>query len=368
MDLIFALSIICCTLFAILGIYLLFTKKGHVQANRLLGAFFVLWALDFLDGVLLLRGFYLEHPQLAFLTEPFILLYGPLIYLYTLQVIRPEVTLHKRHLLHLIPFILGFCVLLFAFHLQSRAFKLQILQRIVRFDPSIESNFAFGMVYVHIFYYLYLSKKQILKTTKRINEYYSQPKFYWLQKLLNGLIILLVVSIINAVLQFSGNRLYFEIGLVIILFGVGTFIGTFIIKALDQPDLLVHEQLDKKYSLSTLEETDALIIQQAIIKALAEEQLFLNPDITIKDLANNIGYKNRQVSQVINEKMERSFFDLINGYRIEAAKKILSDSDDPKLTILEVMYQVGFNSKSSFNTQFKKKTGVTPSAFLREKH
>ena len=59
----------------------------------------------------------------------------------------------------------------------------------------------------------------------------------------------------------------------------------------------------------------------------------------------------------------KSFFDLINSYRIEEAKKMIKEPEDEKMTISEVMYKVGFNSKSSFNTAFKKYTGLTPSEY-----
>ena len=61
----------------------------------------------------------------------------------------------------------------------------------------------------------------------------------------------------------------------------------------------------------------------------------------------------------------KSFFDFINAFRIREAQQVFRESGDDKLTILEVMYQVGFNSKSSFNTAFKKETGQTPSEFRK---
>ena len=61
--------------------------------------------------------------------------------------------------------------------------------------------------------------------------------------------------------------------------------------------------------------------------------------------------------------MGQHFYDLINRYRIEEAARLLTDPEDEKITILEVLYQVGFNSKSSFNTLFKKYMGMTPTEF-----
>ena len=70
------------------------------------------------------------------------------------------------------------------------------------------------------------------------------------------------------------------------------------------------------------------------------------------------------LSQVINETIGQTFFDFINRYRIEEAKRLLTNPADKKITVLEVLYEVGFNSKSSFNKNFKKVTGQSPSEYL----
>ena len=69
---------------------------------------------------------------------------------------------------------------------------------------------------------------------------------------------------------------------------------------------------------------------------------------------------------MINETVGQNFFDFVNRYRIEEAKKLLANPADKKITVLEVLYEVGFNSKSSFNTLFKKHTGLTPSEFKKK--
>jgi len=62
----------------------------------------------------------------------------------------------------------------------------------------------------------------------------------------------------------------------------------------------------------------------------------------------------------------QNFYDFINRYRILEAKQLLTNPKDPKITVLEVLYEVGFNSKSSFNTLFKKYTGLTPTEFRKK--
>ncbi|MCX3264890.1 helix-turn-helix domain-containing protein [Pedobacter agri] len=90
---------------------------------------------------------------------------------------------------------------------------------------------------------------------------------------------------------------------------------------------------------------------------------YLNSSLTIQDLAEKIQMPVKDLSTLINLYMDKHFFDFINEYRIEKAKEILRDPSQKDLTILEILYKVGFNSKSSFSTSFKKHTGTTPTAF-----
>jgi len=93
---------------------------------------------------------------------------------------------------------------------------------------------------------------------------------------------------------------------------------------------------------------------------------WLEPELTVYQLASRLSLKPRLLSQAINEILGQNFYDFINRYRIEEASRLLTHPKDDKITILEVLYEVGFNSKSSFNTLFKKYTGLTPTAFRKK--
>ena len=89
---------------------------------------------------------------------------------------------------------------------------------------------------------------------------------------------------------------------------------------------------------------------------------FLDNSLTVKDLSDQLNMSEKHLSFLINKVLGKHFYDYINHYRIEEAKVLLKDKD---LHIQEIMYKVGFNSKSSFNTAFKKKTQKTPSQFRK---
>jgi len=224
---------------------------------------------------------------------------------------------------------------------------------------------GFALVYVHLFYYIHISKKEISRVTRDVEWYYSQRYLVWLDKLLNALIVVLLISIVNGIFQYSSLKTYFEISLIIVLILVCLFIVRLILNALDEPFIVPKSEGVKRNSGIPLDSNESEEILTKIQEALKEKRLFMESDLTLGHLSEAIGSTSRKVSQVINDRMGHSFFDLINTHRIAEAKRIFKERKDPKLTVLEVMYEVGFNSKSSFNTQFKKKTGLTPSEFLK---
>jgi AraC-like DNA-binding protein len=99
---------------------------------------------------------------------------------------------------------------------------------------------------------------------------------------------------------------------------------------------------------------------------MEKDKLYQEPELTLQTLSDKLGVQSYQVSQAINEGLKKSFYELVNGYRVEEAKRLLLDPKNENYTILSVGFEAGFNSKTTFNTVFKRFTGFTPSEF-REK-
>ena len=118
---------------------------------------------------------------------------------------------------------------------------------------------------------------------------------------------------------------------------------------------------------SNLERIEKVKIGQAVLDYIQNKKPYLEPELTLEQLASQLSLKPRVLSQVINEILGQNFYDFINRHRIEEASRLLTNPKDKKITILEVLYEVGFNSKSSFNTLFKKYTGLTPTEFRKKK-
>ena len=98
---------------------------------------------------------------------------------------------------------------------------------------------------------------------------------------------------------------------------------------------------------------------------MESKEPYLNPNLTIFDLADYTSISHRALSELINSTLNKNFYDFINDYRIRKAQQLLTDPASKHLTILGILYEVGFNSKSVFNNAFKKITGMTPSQFKK---
>lgn len=121
--------------------------------------------------------------------------------------------------------------------------------------------------------------------------------------------------------------------------------------------------LENKHKNKLLSKEDSKIIEQKLLEYLSIYKPYLNPELTLQQLAENIDVHPNVLSYVINTALGKSFYDLINEYRIEEFINLYQDSYD-KYTILALALDSGFNSKSAFNRNFKKIKGITPSEFI----
>jgi AraC-like DNA-binding protein len=118
-----------------------------------------------------------------------------------------------------------------------------------------------------------------------------------------------------------------------------------------------------QYQKPGLNESRTNEIIARLTYVLDREKLYQLPELTLQELADKLDYPSYQVSFTINEGLKKSFYDLINGYRVEEAKRLLTDEKSKNFTILSVGFEAGFNSKTTFNTVFKKFTGQTPTEY-----
>ncbi|WP_421750880.1 helix-turn-helix domain-containing protein [Croceimicrobium sp.] len=152
-------------------------------------------------------------------------------------------------------------------------------------------------------------------------------------------------------------------------------VNYFFLKALWAPELFrgtdamerhMHAEIQKvetdlEMAPNETEEQDL----QRIKDWISRQEPFLEPDLTLAQLADQLAMSPRYLSGLINQYEQKNFMSFINEYRIQKAKTLLSENEDPGFTIAEAMFGSGFNSKSSFNTLFKKLVGQTPSEYRK---
>lgn len=114
------------------------------------------------------------------------------------------------------------------------------------------------------------------------------------------------------------------------------------------------------YARSGLTDADLERLLIRLDQVMADTRLWAEPALSLKDLADAAGMKPGYVSQALNQLRGVSFFDYVNGWRIDAACRLLAETD---MNVLDVALAVGFNAKSTFNTAFRRLCGVTPSAW-----
>jgi AraC-like DNA-binding protein len=116
-----------------------------------------------------------------------------------------------------------------------------------------------------------------------------------------------------------------------------------------------------KYAKSQLDAPVRARIVQKVDKALRDEQLYRNSALNLRTLSSHLKENEHYVSQVLNQELGTTFYELVNSLRIEHAKRLLMS--DAERNVLDVALEVGFNAKSTFNTAFKRHAGMTPSEF-----
>ena len=118
-----------------------------------------------------------------------------------------------------------------------------------------------------------------------------------------------------------------------------------------------------KTTASGIKEEKKIEIQERLTALMNEKKQYTDSLISVGKLAKLIGEPTYVISQVINEKMDATFYDWIAQYRVEEAKRLMTDPKTSRYTVEQIAEEVGYNSKSAFNKAFKKFAGQTPSEF-----
>jgi AraC-like DNA-binding protein len=353
-----------------LVVFLLTVKTQNRLPNWLLALFLLLCAIDACKFIIKDVPVHLLGFQAFRWT--FVYLVPASFYLYVSSVCFENFRYKPKYLLHALPF---FALnLYYAIEIYSRSTltKLQFINGINR-EPVMH---FFYFLFELLFQVYFIASFRLIKKSRTVYlENYANTNNY----LLNALYTI-------TILYYALHFIVLLRWLVIFTIGYGEFIkwiitfdsfaflfctSWYLFVALHKPEFF--RGVNSK--LKSIKNTIARQNPAAPISAKQQQQMeslkvfmqtnepHLNSSLTIQDLADKLKMPVKDLSTLINLYMDKHFFDFINEYRIEKAKEILRDPLQKDLTILEILYKVGFNSKSSFSTSFKKHTGTTPTEF-----
>lgn len=322
----------------------LFRNERKRLANNYFGIFITVVGLQLIFKVIT-KAWLMDNASIPYLLSynlPFLV--GPLLYLYIKA--RKQNLYRRRDLIHFIPFGLFFLGTLLA-----KFFWFFILS----YHPYVMASLQITSLCAYAFASYRLGNAELRHF------------------IIVVLIAEVVIAITLAVMQvfhpnFPDVRLLF-----IVLTALIYWISY---KAISKPDFFIERELTpvvsiglskgQKYAHSSLKEEEASRIETALTNIMQKEKLFLDSDLTIDILAARLNTSRHHLSQVLNERLKKTYGDFVTDLRLEESRRRLSDRANYRFTIAAIALDSGFNSVSSFNDVFKKRYGITPSKFRVE--
>ena len=344
--------------------------------NLFMGLLILGLSLTMLEGWLNYTGLIFKVLWATNFAEPLNFIIAPLIYLFVISQFKSFKK--EKQWLHFLPFIfwLGYCIFYF---MQPDSVKYNSNVGVMQMDiPFIREDYIISQdplgirAYVNLLtglsfvIYNVLTLKILIKKSRSLGQTLWNTTNKTLIAIRNAQYhFLIMIAIFVGVKLFFGNSdagdyfLYLYLTFMLFMTIVQIFNSSSyfdgVSNFLEGPVL--------KYKKSSLAEEDKEIILNAINIQMQDEKYFKSSSASLSGLSKEIKVSSHHVSQVINEKLNQSFFEMLASYRVEEAKSILKTELGKKLTIEEVAERVGYNSKSAFNTAFKKFASQTPSQF-----
>ncbi|MEP1448207.1 MAG: AraC family transcriptional regulator [Paraglaciecola sp.] len=357
MQFISVIGVLCVFVLLILMVFLLTVKTTNKLANRLFAVFAFLTAINlsgwfvwaFIPGSINLETFRVSFSFLEM----------PVFYLYVLAICYQNFRVKWVHLGHTIPFVVA-----------------NLLPTVVSVDREIIAILS----KVQWLTYILLVGLTLRRYQSIYRQNYTNTQnqgFRWLVQLTCVFVVAGTLASFKGVITYTSyTHLFTTLQLIV---GLTALSATtwFVIKALISPELfrgvsselplvknLVQQQAATQPTNNDNNSKNKAQITR-VTDFMRQHKPYLDPSLTLQKLALSMGMPAKDLSILINQQMSQHFFDFINRYRIEDAAKMLIDPSNKKMTVLEILYQVGFNSKSSFNTAFKNQTGLTPTEYRR---
>lgn len=337
-------------------------------------------SIDIYHSAYIIFEYYKVFPHFTGATYAFPFLYGPIFYLYAKLISSGDNYFNPRYYLHFIPFIL---VVIYGFifvYMQDSEFKFALIRN-EQPVPGLKTitllKPVHGMIYVFFTIGVvrdYNNKiRNSFSTIERIN-------LGWLRHLAIGLSVVWGIVVVSYVVNaFSEKEISMDyliyMAASVVIYSIGYL-------SLRQPQIFqpaIQKQGEEpvpaakiktaegtSYQKSGLSDKEAENHLKNLLNVMETDKPYLNSELTLGDLAEKLSMSTHNLSEILNTRLKQNFYDFINRYRVEEVKRRLADKESEKYSLLSIAFDSGFNSKSSFNTIFKKQTGTTPSQYRKQ--
>lgn len=343
---------------------LLWFSPRNQPANRFLAGLMAAISCWQIDGFFRVSELYSQNAKLYFLPIFYSFSFGPLIYFYVKSLTNSAFTFERKHALHFLPVIIQAGLYSFL-SLQSYPFRNWFWANV---HYPLTYRIEFDGTWLSLFVYLILSLRLLQKYGRYVQENFSETSRLTLRWLRGLLLILAIVCgqwAVELVLRdvfhsfYQYDHSYWLLGLFLIVLGVAGLQQSNLtsVQFADEPAADVPAPATK-----TAVEVNPAHIGR-IRRAMDTDKLYLNPTLTLTELAQHVALNPKVVSQLINTGLGKSFNDFVNDYRVEEVKQRLRTSDMTRFTLLGIALESGFNSKTTFNRIFRQRTGQSPSEF-----
>lgn len=368
--------------FAFFLALILISKKGKSLADKMLVAWMLVLGTHLGINWLDVTGLDQTYHFLLGIGTPFPLIHGPLLFLYARFLTSEKERMDWKEYLHFLPALLVILRML-PFLFSSGEEKLSYIQDLAEHGSLfmtlvLYSYMVSGITYVTLSLLILRTHRARLTTNF---SYTEQINLNWLRNLILGMIVVWSIVIIGHTLDdvFTLNiedevdtLIYSSLTLFTLMIGYFGIKQTRIFSGHIPVDTSEPEEIVEKtapdeirYRKSGLKSEQADELQARLEEMMLTEKPYLDHTLTLTRLAENLAIHPNYLSQLINERFQRNFYDFINSARIEEFKTLAQQPQSKQFTLVALAYECGFSSKSSFNKFFKKSTGTTPSEFMR---
>ncbi len=298
-----------------------------------------------------------SYQNMILLPISFLTLMGPFMYFHSKSLLDERFHFRKQDRLHFIPGIAFFFAYLILFVVPMESKEWLFSSDFDTWIGDIEQ--IFGILSMII--YMTVVSNTMLNRNEGIQDR-KKNELAWISKLFLVTYVFIAIWVLN---QFS-NAVFFEMrGATQTFFtlwaGLCMYIYWMGVEVFRNEKMLILKYSNGPNGNFTDSRLDTF--KGNMERVMNDEKPFTDPNLTLKKLADHIGLKPKELSGLINTAYHKNFYTFVNEYRLEEVKKLLLDSSYDHLTIVAIAEQAGFNSKSTFNTLFKKEVGMTPKEF-----